>query len=132
MTLTVKRNLECWWTVPIVLPTDDDRHRKFECRMKFRVPTGKTMENSPLLKVEETTGNDATDYDKTRQVLVNYLANLIVDWKNIKDEEGNDLPYSEENIGLMVDSIPMFTEQVALAIAEMVRGGLEGPGAKKR
>ena len=129
MSLILTKKMRVWWNVDFSIPADE-RHRKITVKMLFAVPYGKETDAVFLDLAKESEG--VTDYDETAEIIAKHLSKIVLDWKGIKDEEGNDVPFSEDAIKECVKCIPMFTETVGLGFREMLRGGFDKSIAAKK
>lgn len=64
----------------------------------------------PLRRQIET--DTASDQVLTKIVIEVYAETVVLDWKGIEDEHGNDLPFSKENVIKLFTDLPDFFADV--------------------
>src|SRR6059058_3658975 len=102
----LKKGNEYTWPVSFETPSDGgkfDRH-SFDCVFR-RIPQSKIKE-----MVSNTGMNDAE-----------FVREVLVGWKGIKDEQGQEIPFSELSLEEILD-VPGLSGAIATAYLESIAG----------
>ena len=100
---------EFWWPVQIKIPRGDGTKRMDTHQIKMLF---KLVSRSELAKITEKEEEDIQ------------IAEYILDWDGVKDEEGNDVPFSREMLDQLLDNLYVM-RSVSDAFQECQFGALE-------
>ncbi len=99
----LKKIESVWWTVKINMPVDGGDTKEIKCQMQF-----KYLEQDALDKAMKKKDSEL-------------LKDVVLDWKEVGDETGNELPFSEENLSAMTN-IPYVRVAMVNAFNHMTMG----------
>lgn len=120
----IVRAPRAWWPVKFKLPGEDGQLVEHEFELRFR-----------LLKVDEAIDfiakasaaeetEDATDGAGRATMYANLVTEIADDWRGVQAENGTDLPWTADNLRLLMNETNMFV-RVFRAFRDCLAGAAE-------
>lgn len=112
---SLKTNYTYFWPVKIETPKSGGSYTKEEFEAEFRlVSQSRIKEILGISKPKD--GKQPTDNDFCKEIMVG--------WKNVKDESGEDLTFSQHNLELILE-VPGVAKKIVTAYLESFSGAEE-------
>lgn len=105
----LKQSDSYFWPVSIEFPVDGGKFKKetFEAEFK-RISESRIKEAT-----KQVSDGELTDLDFAKEILVG--------WKNVSDENGNDIPYLESTKAQLLD-LPLVSRSIVMSFFESLSG----------
>lgn len=99
MALRIKKDNIVWWPVTVKVPQDGGKPEDVEISVKYKLITRSERNEFIGLAFNDDVAN--ADHDVDRALAL--YRDKVLDWKGIENEDGNELPFSPENLEAMLD-----------------------------
>ncbi len=90
-----------WAPVTVSIPSDLDKTDKRKFEVKFR-----RLGQAELDKISDQVNKGETTDDQVAR-------SVLLDWKGVQDEGGNELPFNEDNLAKLLEVFPVRPSIVA-------------------
>lgn len=95
-------------TIPefLLLPADKDLNKKFDTLVLYWRRTNPRLINNKL-----------TDSEEAAEKMFNYVfpRACIINWRNFKDRDGSEIPYTKENVLAYMERFPILRRKLMTA-----------------
>lgn len=103
----LKKSYTYFWPVNVEIPKDGGKFEKFSFEAQFK--------QLPQSRIKEVFGDSSEVKD------VDFCKESMVGWKGVKDENGEDVPFSISSLEEMLE-MPSVAKNIVSAFVESIAG----------
>lgn len=122
MTYKIVSKPHAWWPIRFNGVTEEGEIVTNEIQGRFVILDEDEFKQLETDMMPALLGDAADNADKPLSAqFVPFVQRMMVDWKDVLDEDGSSLPFNPENLGRLL-RVPNFAWGVATAFREVRRG----------